>query len=62
MNTTTFPCLWFDGKGKEASAFYCQTFGGRITADTAAVVNMDLFGQTLMILNGGAQFRKNASI
>lgn len=62
MNTTIFPCLWFDGKVKEAAAFYCQTFGGRITADTPAVVNMDLFGQKLMILNGGPQFTKNASI
>ena len=62
MKNTIFPCLWFNEDGKEAADFYCETFGGTITADTPAVLNLDLFGQKLMILNAGPQFEKNASI
>ncbi|WHF52858.1 VOC family protein [Chryseobacterium gotjawalense] len=62
MNNTIFPCLWFNGDGKEAADFYCETFGGKITADTPVVLNIELFGQKLMFLNGGPQFEKNASI
>lgn len=62
MNNTIFPCLWFNGDGKEAADFYCETFGGKITADTPVVLNLELFGQKLMFLNAGPQFEKNASI
>lgn len=62
MNNNIFPCLWFNGDGKEAADFYCETFGGKITADTPVVLNIELFGQKLMFLNAGPQFEKNASI
>ncbi|QOW10236.1 VOC family protein [Kaistella flava (ex Peng et al. 2021)] len=62
MNNNIFPCLWFNGNGKEAADFYCETFGGKITADTPVVLNLELFGQKLMFLNAGSQFEKNASI
>jgi predicted 3-demethylubiquinone-9 3-methyltransferase (glyoxalase superfamily) len=62
MNNNIFPCLWFNGNGKEAADFYCETFGGKITADTPVVLNLELFGQKLMFLNAGPQFEKNASI
>ncbi|MBF8456042.1 VOC family protein [Kaistella sp. G5-32] len=62
MNNNIFPCLWFDGNGKEAAMFYTQTFGGKITTDTSVVLNLELFGQQFMILNAGPQFEKNASI
>lgn len=62
MNNNLFPCLWFNGNGKEAADFYCETFGGNITADTPVVLNLELFGQKLMFLNAGPQFEKNASI
>ena len=62
MNNNIFPCLWFDGNGKEAADFYCELFGGTISADTPVVLNIDLFGQKLMFLNGGPQFEKNASV
>jgi predicted 3-demethylubiquinone-9 3-methyltransferase (glyoxalase superfamily) len=62
MNNDIFPCLWYDGDGKESAEFYCQVFGGTITADTPVVLNIDLFGQKLMLLNGGPQFEKNASV
>lgn len=62
MNNNIFPCLWYDGDAKESAEFYCKIFNGKITADTPMVMNIDLFGQKLMLLNGGSQFEKNASV
>lgn len=62
MNNDIFPCLWYDGDAKQSAEFYCKVFNGRITADTPVVMNVDLFGQKLMLLNGGPHFKKNASI
>ena len=62
MNNNIFPCLWFNGDGKEAADFYCKIFNGKITADTPVVLNIELFGQKFMFLNAGPQFEKNASI
>ncbi|WP_312075774.1 VOC family protein [Chryseobacterium sp.] len=62
MNNNIFPCLWYDGDAKESAEFYCKVFNGKITADTEMVLNIDLFGQKLMLLNGGPHFEKNASI
>ncbi|WP_415327712.1 VOC family protein [Chryseobacterium sp. MMS23-Vi53] len=62
MNNDIFPCLWYDGDAKESAEFYCEVFAGKITADTPVVMNIDLFGQKLMLLNGGPQFKKNASV
>lgn len=62
MNNDIFPCLWYDGDAKESAEFYCDVFNGKITADTPVVMNIDLFGQKLMLLNGGPHFKKNPSI
>ena len=62
MNNDIFPCLWYDGDAKESAEFYCKIFDGKITADTPVVMNIDLFGQKIMLLNGGPQFKKNASV
>ena len=62
MKNNIFPCLWFNENGREAAEFYIETFGGEITADTQMVINLNLFGQKLMLLNGGPQFEKNASV
>lgn len=62
MKNNIFPCLWFNTDGGEAAEFYTQTFGGKITANTNMVLNIELFGQKLMILNAGPQFERNASI
>ena len=62
MNNDIFPCLWYDGDAKESAEFYVKVFSGRITADTPMVMNIDLFGQKLMLLNGGPYFKKNASV
>lgn len=62
MNNNIFPCLWFDQTGNEAAHFYTEIFGGKVTVDTPVVINFELFGQKMMILNAGLQFEKNASI
>ncbi len=62
MNNDIFPCLWYDGDAKESSEFYCKVFDGKITADTPVVMNIELFGQKIMLLDGGPQFKKNASV
>ncbi|WP_370897849.1 VOC family protein [Chryseobacterium gossypii] len=62
MNNDIFPCLWYDGNAKESAEFYCKVFDGKITADTPVVMNIDIFGQKLMLLNGGPQFEKNPAV
>jgi predicted 3-demethylubiquinone-9 3-methyltransferase (glyoxalase superfamily) len=62
MNNDIFPCLWYDGDAKESADFYCKVFEGKITADTPVVMNIEIFGQKLMLLNGGPHFTKNASV
>ncbi len=57
MNNKIFPCLWFDGKAKEAAEFYCNIFeNSKITADTPMVVNFEILGKKIMGLNGGPMF------
>lgn len=62
MNNNIFPCLWYNGDAKESADFYCTVFSGKITADTLMVFNIEIFGQKLMLLNGGPHFTKNASV
>ncbi len=63
MNNNIFPCLWFDGKAKEAADFYCSVFSNsKITTDTPMVVQFEIEGKKLMGLNGGPMFTINPSI
>lgn len=63
MNNNIHPCIWYDGNAKAAAEFYCSVFpGAKITADTPMVVNVELYGQKFMGLNGGPHFKTNPSI
>lgn len=62
MNNNIFPCLWCDGDAKESAKFYVDVFGGKISQNTPMVMNIELFNQKFMLLNGGPNFKKNASI
>jgi len=63
MNNEIYPCLWFDGNGKEAADLYCSVFNNsKITADTPMVVQFEIEGKRIMALNGGPMFKKNPSI
>lgn len=58
-----YPCLWFDGKAKEAAHFYGSIFkNSKITTETPLVVLFELNGKKFMGLNGGPTFRINPSI
>jgi predicted 3-demethylubiquinone-9 3-methyltransferase (glyoxalase superfamily) len=63
MKKPIYPCLWFDGKGREAAEFYCSVFKNSvITSDNEMVVMMEIAGQRIMFLNGGPQFKINPSV
>jgi len=63
MENTIYPCLWFDGKAKEAAEFYCSVFNDSvITDENPIVVAFESTGQKFMCLNGGPQFNFNPSI
>ena len=63
MNNIIYPCLWFDGKAKEAAEFYCSVFNNSvITAENKMVVIFESAGQKFMCLNGGPEYTFNPSI
>jgi len=63
MNKEIFPCLWFDGKAKQAAEFYCTVFkDSKITDETPMVVIFELNGNKFMGLNGGPMFKMNEAV
>lgn len=63
MNNSIYPCIWFDGKAKEAATFYCSVFAdASIVADNPIVTMLKIGEQNFMLLNGGAMFTINPSI
>jgi len=63
MSKPMYPCLWFDGKAKEAALFYCGIFkNSKITFDSPMVVKFELNGVEFMGLNGGPIFKFNESV
>ena len=63
MKNQIYPCLWFNGKAKEAAEFYCTVFQNtKITAENPLVVTFESAGQQFMCLNGGPYFTINPSI
>jgi predicted 3-demethylubiquinone-9 3-methyltransferase (glyoxalase superfamily) len=63
MNNPIYPCLYFDGKAKEAAEFYCSVFkDSRILTDTPMVVQFELNGSRFMGLNGGPHFKFNEAV
>jgi predicted 3-demethylubiquinone-9 3-methyltransferase (glyoxalase superfamily) len=54
MKRIIYPCLWFDGKAREAAEFYCSVFENSfITSDNQLVVTFESAGQKFTCLNGG---------
>ncbi len=63
MNTKMYPCLWFDGRAKEAALFYGSVFNHMtLIDDTPLVVCFEIEGMRIMGLNGGPMFNINPSI
>lgn len=63
MKNNLYPCLWFDGKAKEAAEFYSGIFpNAKISSTNPIVTMLEIFGQPIMCLNGGPQFTPNPSV
>lgn len=63
MKNQLYPCLWFDGKAKEAATFYTTIFNpSKIIGENPVVVFFELNGNPFMALNGGPMFQINPSI
>ncbi|MFZ5554784.1 MAG: VOC family protein [Bacteroidota bacterium] len=63
MKNPIYPCLWFDGKAKEAAELYGSVFHhAKIITDTPMVVEFELCGKKFMGLNGGPVFKVNPSV
>ncbi|MGL5540080.1 MAG: VOC family protein [Erysipelotrichaceae bacterium] len=70
------PNLWFDGNAMEAAQFYCEVFPhGRIKhvhyfssvnpygeAGSVMDVEVEIMGETLILINGGPQFKFTPAI
>lgn len=63
MKRLIYPCIWFDGKAREAADFYCSVFKNSIIkSDNQMVVIFESSGQKFMFLNGGPEFTLNPSV
>jgi predicted 3-demethylubiquinone-9 3-methyltransferase (glyoxalase superfamily) len=63
MKNSIYPCLWFNGDAKEAAELYCAAFtDSELKICTPMVVTFSIKGKQFMGLNGGPQFRPNASV
>lgn len=63
MNKNIYPCLWFNGKAKEAAEFYISVFGhSQIISENQFLVLIEASGQKFMCMNGGPEFSPNPSI
>lgn len=63
MNTSIYPCLWFDGNAEEAANLYSEAFQNTaVIMNTPMVVMFSIKGKQFMGLNGGALFKPNPSI
>ena len=57
MTHPIFPCLWFDGNAKEATAFYCSVFkNSKVLSENPMVVVFELNDTKFMALNGGPEY------
>lgn len=63
MSNQFYPCLWYDGKAKEAAEYYCSIFeNSKITAENPMVVTFELKGNKFMALNGGPKYQFSPAI
>jgi predicted 3-demethylubiquinone-9 3-methyltransferase (glyoxalase superfamily) len=63
MNSSMYPCLWFDGNAKVAAEFYCSVFkNSKILHENPVVVTFELNGNKVMGLNGGPKFNFSEAV
>ncbi len=58
MTNKIFPCLWFDGKAKEAATYYCTIFkNSKVVSENPMTVIFELNETKFMALNGGPHYK-----
>ena len=58
MTNQPYPCLWFNGKAKEAAEHYCSVFkNSRLLSENPFAVVFELNGSKFMNLNGGPEYK-----
>lgn len=63
MNNSIYPCIWCDNNAREMADFYSSVFPEtHLLEENPVVVMLEMFGQKLMLLNGGDIFRPTPSI
>lgn len=66
MKKQITPCLWFNPEksgAKEAAKLYCSVFQkSKITAQSPIVTEIEVSGQTFILLDGGPKYQPNPSI
>lgn len=63
MKQQLYPCLWFDGRAKDAAEYYCSVFpDSKITSENPLLVIFNLNGVKFMALNGGSNFKFNEAV
>jgi predicted 3-demethylubiquinone-9 3-methyltransferase (glyoxalase superfamily) len=63
MKKSITPCIWFNNQAKEAATLYCSAFeNAKITAQSPIVTEINVSGQSLVLLDGGPMYQANASI
>lgn len=63
MSNSVYPCITLKGKVSEAATFYLDVFEeGTVLQTSTFVIQLQLFGQRLMLLNDGPQSMPNPAI
>lgn len=63
MKKQITPCIWYNNQAKEAASLYCSVFEkSKITAESPYVTEIEASGQKIILLDGGPQYKPNASI
>lgn len=63
MHSKIYPCLWFDGRAKEAADFYSGIFKDfKLLSQNPMVVVFEMNDTKFMALNGGPEFKFNEAV
>lgn len=63
MHANMYPCIWMNGNAQEAAGYYLSLFEeGRIAAQNNMVINLEIMGTNLMMLNGGPTYAPNPAV
>lgn len=63
MKNSIYPCIWSNNNAHEMAQYYAATFPEtKIVEENPVVVILEMFGQKVMLVNGGDIFKPNSSI